>query len=660
MMKNSTGVDTRSFTENHGRSAMFVGTARWYIGLVCLVCFCAQPALAERIVSAETYRDQLEGMWIGQLMGNYAGRQVEGLSSVTYEGDTVHASPISITNYTVQWSAITQGLYYAKNSTSTAGSTSTWQGDDDTSLEFLYANALQSNASPSAADRTNLWQNNLQLSGLYIANRQAWYQIHNHGQTATTSGSVQRNMQAGWSIDSQITTESLGAICLGMRQRAVGLTGDFGGITNQGYPLHAAQFYAAMYADAPFASSVTSLIDRGLQAVPTGSWTREIVSQAKALYDADAGDGNADNWLASRNAIIAFAHQRGRDRSWVESASNTGLTTLAILYGGGDFMKTVELGVQGGEDSDCNPATAGGLIGMMRGADAIRDELTAAGYTVSLPEHYNDSSTVVLSQSDWTMAEVLDIFQTAAETQIVASGGSVIGSGATRQYSLVDSDTGWDMLSPGNVSSPTGPRGVVGDVLAAGGDVSVIVTRDGVALSNNAALDRSDQSRLIDGEFDVSSSGVLPFWTSDGGTAPQTDGYEIHFDREILFDSLTFHEGDIRYSSINGDPATAAPYGGFFDSLQVQVWQEDTWVDVESLTFSEELDPLLFFQSIDLSFTPVESTAIRIIGDAGGTQPFTSATEIEVFGTVPEPASLGGLWLGAMIMLQRRRRHVAG
>ncbi len=601
-----------------------------YLFFCLVVMTVVSAAHAERNISAAEYRDRLEGMWAGQLVGNYAGRQVEGRTTVSYEG----ANPVNkpITEYQVQWDTVLQGQYYDKTGV-LCGNTSYWLGDDDTALEFLYAYSLQSKSSLTVAERAGLWSNNVSTAGLYIANKQAWYQINHHGKTAVESGSTRYNMNAGWAIDSQITTETLGALAVGRPRQASNLTGDFGGITNSGYSLHATQFYAAMYAEAPFASDVESLVTSGLQVVPTGSWTRDIVTEAKRLFDEDKAAGGLDDWLNSRNAIIDFTHQRGRDRLWVESASNTGLTTLAILYGQGSFKDTVEFGVRGGEDSDCNPATAGGLIGMMKGQTAILAELTSAGFSPALPQNYNDSATVTLSQNTWTTTEVLDIFQAGGATQVLAAGGSISDPGTGMRYYIPET-----AVVTGDVSDPAGAGGLVGQTLALGGQVDVVVTRNGVAMTDNSANDRTDQSRLIDGVSDLTNNGVLPFWTYDGGTDTQEDGYELHFGREIIFERLVLHEGDILPSnasmSLSRDPSTAGyePFGGFFTDLTVEVQQEGLWVAVTNLVLSEALADLEYFQSIELTFDGIEGDAIRVVGSAGGQKPFTSMTELEAFG----------------------------
>ena len=625
-----------------------------------LVLAACSPAWADRILNADVYQDMLRGMWLGQLVGNYGGRQVEGLKTVTFEGPIAVNKPI--TSYQVQWNTILRGHWY-DGSGILSGNSDKWLGDDDTCLEFLYAHALQTKPSLTVAGRTGLWTSNVALSGIYIANKQAWLQINTYGRTAEQSGSPQYNMYAGWAIDSQITTEALGAIAPGMRGVGSALANDFGGITNSGYPLHAAQYYAAMYAEAPFTTNVETLVAKGLQAVPQGSWTHSLIAKAVELYEADKNNGATDDWLNSRNAAIAFAEQRGRSTSFVQSAANTALTTLAILYGQGDFVSTVEYGVRGGRDSDCNPATAGGLVGLMKGYAGIVAELDLKGYDTSgIPESYYSSSMITgLGKSEWAMGEVVTILQTAAETQIVNALGleAITGTGAAREYRLPDSGTGPDVLSPAACVDPTAARGVVGEVRQLGGTVTVVVKRNGDVQTNNSTIDRGDQDRLIDGVYDLSNNGVLPFYTYTGDAGPRTDTYELHFGREVRFDRVTLHEGDIMCSNVNGDPQSPSyvPIGGYFTDLTVEVLRSGLWVPVLNPTVTSPLDPFVYFQSIDITFTPIIGEAIRVVGSAGGQKPFTSLTELEVFGIVPEPTSLSLFAIAGLAFCRRPTRR---
>jgi len=44
---------------------------------------------------------------------------------------------------------------------------------------------------------------------------------------------------------------------------------------------------------------------------------------------------------------------------------------LGLFYGQGDFSKTISISTRAGDDSDCNPSSAGGILGTMLGYSNI-------------------------------------------------------------------------------------------------------------------------------------------------------------------------------------------------------------------------------------------------------------------------------------------------
>ncbi len=486
----------------------------------------AAPAQADRTIGADDYLDRLRGMWLGQILGNYAGRPREGW---TARGGLA---------YEVPWESV--------------AATDPWVGDDDTGFEYMNLSLLNASTSPTAAQIQDAWVAHVPLPSFFIANRQARW-LMDYGLTVPDTGSFRNNMHA-WAIDSQITTEALGAAAPGMRQRASDLAAAFGGVTNDGYALHAAQFYAAMYAAAPLETNVETIVAKGLEVVPTTSRTYQIIQDVRGWYTDDAGAGGLD-WRATQEKIFdkygCSTSEGGRYRgTWVESAVNTALTTMAILYGQGEFKQTVEIGVQGGFDADCNPATAGGLIGLMKGYTGLPADLTAAAtdtYEVATLVGVTTPTTITQVAADW---------QTAAEQQILDAGGTIEGTGAGRTYHLPGADT---VTPPPVKPDPSGPAGLVGEVLGLGGTVTTSASIN----RHDADLDRSNLDQIIDGITDTTHNGHLPYRTYDGDNAQPLGGdwYQLDFGRDLTFTSLVFYEGDIRWNGINSDPRVTEPRG---------------------------------------------------------------------------------------------------
>jgi hypothetical protein len=55
----------------------------------------------------------------------------------------------------------------------------------------------------------------------------------------------------------------------------------------------------------------------------------------------------------------------------IDASLNGAYIAIGLLYGNGEFEKTMDIAMRGGQDSDCNPASAAGILGTMIGYKAI-------------------------------------------------------------------------------------------------------------------------------------------------------------------------------------------------------------------------------------------------------------------------------------------------
>ena len=584
----------------------------------------ACPAAAEQQISADVYLDKVRGMWFGELIGNYAGSRERGLVPGTdsyREGYVISGGA----DFDIGW-----GDFLA---------TSPWVADDDTCFEYMYATLLSQSASPSSAQIRQAWVDNIPAESVYIANRQARMLMDPPPTGASLSppetGSFRNNMHAA-RIDSQITTESLGALVPGLRQRAVDLSGTFAGVSNEGFSVHAAQFYAAMYAAAAMESDVVTIINDGLAVVPPSSRTHEVIDAVLAFRSNQADRTDPNAWRACQTMLHddygSTASIKGRFVSWPESTVNVGLTTMALLYGGGDFQKTVDIGVLGGYDADCNPATAAGVLGMMKGYQGLGASgggILAELKTITGDTSYTPSDNYNVLGSATTVSQVAQLFQAAAEMQIVAAGGLIVGEGSDKVYILPDDVEPTPIDKP----NPGGPAGLVGRVRAAGGTVSVSAS----VACYDPALDRQNLEAIIDGITDVRYNGHRPYYTYDGANAQPTGGdwYQLTFPRDMTFNKVVYYEGDAVYTGgPNFNPREIPFAGGFFEDLTVEVLRDGQWQAVTGLTFSEALDSYAYYQTIEMTFDSIAGSAVRIRGNAGGSYQFTTIVELEADGAM--------------------------
>jgi hypothetical protein len=118
-----------------------------------------------------------------------------------------------------------------------------------------------------------------------------------------------------------------------------------------------------MFALAWFDTDVARLVDEGLKAVDPRSEMYGVITDVRRWY----GE-HPDDWRATRKLLRdKYTRFKGDmpDRNGV--LLNVGAATGAILYGQGDFRETVRLCFNFGWDADCTAATAGTLIGLIKG-----------------------------------------------------------------------------------------------------------------------------------------------------------------------------------------------------------------------------------------------------------------------------------------------------
>jgi len=576
--------------------------AKVFLFSFAIVVSLQHQVMAEKTISSAQLFDKMRGMWLGQLIGNAAGRATEG----KYSG----AAPNPESE--VPWEIKQQ-----------------WDADDDTDIEYIAIHILETDGLGCSNEQiAEQWLTHIDSPGIYIANKQAWYLMGDGYLPPETGG---RTYNEHWySIDSQICTEVLGAISPGLVQASIDLTGKFAHITNTGFPVHAAQFYAAMYANAFFEQDVIELVTEALAAIPTTSRTHEVVSDVLAWYLEDENDGDL-NWRSTRLKLYnkyQGSDSYGRYYQWIESTVNTGATVLAILYGQGDFKETVQIGVLAGWDCDCNPATAGGLLGIILGFNNLPADLTDPSICGDVYENvyrpYLPNPDQSLPQYD-TITNIVSRLTTLAAQNIIANGGHATSSDSTTTYHIPNPCA---IIPEPEKPDPEGPAGLVGEALLAG----ITVTPSAAVQRYNSEDDRENLYAIINGVSDNSYNGHKPYWSRYSYVPPNKDWYQLNFSQPVKFEQITFYEGDIVWNHINTYYRDENARGGFFEDLTVEILRDGEFIEPANLQMTPVLDHFKMYQAITFDFSPTVGQAIRIIGSPGGTERFTTILELEAQG----------------------------
>ncbi|TAH34375.1 MAG: ADP-ribosylglycohydrolase family protein [Planctomycetota bacterium] len=311
-------------------------------------------ALPQHEMSWAAFQDKLRGGWAGQMIGVSYGSVYEFQSC----GAPILA-PLREWKPEHLENAIQQDDLYVEM----------------TFLKTLAAHGLDATWEQAGADfrdsRYPLWH----------ANHAARVNLR-AGIPAPQSGDREHNAHCD-DIDFQIEADLFGLIAPGLPQAACALCDVFGRVMNYGDGLYGGRFVATMYTQAylepePTPAAVRRCVEAGLAAIHPESAYAALLRDVLASFDA-----HPDDWLATWKAVEEQWGSRdscpdGLDNPFnIDAKLNGAYIAMGLLYGGGDFARTLEITTRCGQDADCNPSNAAGVLGTIYGYSRIPAEYTS-------------------------------------------------------------------------------------------------------------------------------------------------------------------------------------------------------------------------------------------------------------------------------------------
>jgi hypothetical protein len=305
-----------------------------------------------RRIAVEDYVDKMKAGWIGQMAGVGWG----GPTEFQYRGEIIPEDKIP------SWKPEMINQF----------------GQDDIYVEMTFLRTLE-------------------LYGMDVSIRQAgidfansgyplWH-ANNEGRTLLRrgiappdSGHPEFNKHAD-DIDYQIEADYAGLIAPGMPNVAIELGETFGRLMNYGDGLYGGQFVGGMYAEAFFENDIEKIILAGLKCIPAESQYAECIRDVLAWYKQ-----NPDDWQKTWQ-LVEEKYQDNPDYRKsscdkgdfnIDAKINGAYIIIGLLYGEGDLDKTIVITARCGQDSDCNPSNAGGILFTTIGFKNLPDKFKSA------------------------------------------------------------------------------------------------------------------------------------------------------------------------------------------------------------------------------------------------------------------------------------------
>lgn len=307
-----------------------------------------KPTLKRELTKTELL-NKIKGGWAGQVIG------------VTYGGPTeFRYNGTMINDYVpIEW----YDGYIRKTMTENAGLY------DDLYMDLTFVDVFEkygldapvsAHASAYANAGYMLWH----------ANQAGRYNILN-GIKPPQSGHWIDNPHAD-DIDFQIESDFAGLMAPGMPNTAAILGDSIGHIMNYGDGWYGGVYVSAMYSLAFISDDINYVVKEALKMIPEQSTFYQCINDVIKWHQQYPTDWKQNWFEIQRKWSDEIGCPDGVFAPFnIDAKMNAAYIVLGLLYGQGDFSKTMEVSVHAGQDSDCNPSSAGGILGTLLGYDKI-------------------------------------------------------------------------------------------------------------------------------------------------------------------------------------------------------------------------------------------------------------------------------------------------
>jgi len=303
----------------------------------------------EITISNEVLMDKIKGGWAGQVIG------------CTYGGPTeFQFNGTMIQDYTpIPWDETRMKWYY-DNAPGLY---------DDVYMDLTFVEVFEkegldapviSHARAFAEAEYMLWH----------ANQAARYNILN-GIEPPASGYWENNPHSE-DIDFQIEADFAGLMSPGMPNTASEICDDIGHIMNYGDGWYGGVYVAAMYAMAFVSDDMEFIVSEGLKTIPLESEFYQCIADVIKWYSEYPDDWRSNWFECEKKWSSDIGCPDGVFRPFnIDAKINAAYIVIGLLYGEEDYGKTIDISTRCGQDSDCNPANAAGILGTMLGYSNI-------------------------------------------------------------------------------------------------------------------------------------------------------------------------------------------------------------------------------------------------------------------------------------------------
>lgn len=371
-----------------------------FITIALLVLCPAVYAQHAVTLTREMLKDKIMGGWAGQTIGVTFGGPYEFRFSGSFIQDY---QPLTwYEGYLKETMINNPGLY------------------DDLYMDLTFVDVIERYGLDAPADS---FANAFAHAGymLWHANQAARYNILN-GLRPPQSGAWQNNPHAD-DIDYQIESDFAGLMSPGMPNTASQISDRVGHIMNYGDGWYGGVFIGAMYSLAFTSNDIKHVVNEALTTIPQRSTFYQCIADVIRWHRQFPNDWH-QAWLQiqekwSSEVSCADGVFSPFD---IDAKINSAYVVLGLLYGNGDYSKSLDITTRAGQDADCNPSSVGGILGTLLGYKNI-----PAYWKLGLKE----AESIDFKYTTMSLSKVYEIGLRHALANITRNGGKVNGETIT-------------------------------------------------------------------------------------------------------------------------------------------------------------------------------------------------------------------------------------
>lgn len=316
----------------------------------------------------ETLADKIHGAWLGRVIGCLFGKPVEGIRSDEFIPLLKETDNYPMHRYILSTDITREMIDKYKFGLENKCYADTVDGmpiDDDTNYVALYQHIIEKYGRDFTPENVaDAWHKYQPKTAYFTAEYVAYCNLLEGYEPPYSA--IYKNPFREW-IGAQIRGDYFGYINPGKPEEAAEMAFRDASISHIKNGIYGEMFASAMIACAAVTDSIKDTILGGLAQIPETSRLYEAISGVIADYENGV---SYDEFFKKLHSLYNEHDGHG----WCHTISNAMIVAAALLYGEGDFGKSLCYAVQAAFDTDCNGATVGSVLGIRGGTKTIPEK----------------------------------------------------------------------------------------------------------------------------------------------------------------------------------------------------------------------------------------------------------------------------------------------